>query len=121
MDLGRCAKKTDDRNGAERCRIVETGSTHTEQGGSCAETTLLAVLRQLDLPEDRLHAAACFGGEGSGNAICAHPATGGFMALGNAAGACFAVRQADESRRRQDDTSILAMVQRARHRSTAAS
>ena len=50
---------------------------------------MLAVLRHLDLPEDRLHAAACFGG-GMGQRDLCGLLTGGFMALGNAAGACFA-------------------------------
>jgi C_GCAxxG_C_C family probable redox protein len=53
---------------------------------------LLAVLRHLDLPDDRLDAAACFGG-GMGQRDLCGLLTGGFMALGNAAGACYADRK----------------------------
>ena len=55
------------------------------KGGSCAETVLLAVLRYLDLPEERLHSAMCFGGGILHQDLCGM-LTGGIMALGNAAG-----------------------------------
>jgi C_GCAxxG_C_C family probable redox protein len=56
------------------------------KGCSCAESVLLAALRYLKQPEELLHAAAAFGG-GMGQRDLCGLLTGGFMALGNAAGA----------------------------------
>lgn len=70
------------------------------RGGSCAETALLAVLRHLDLPEERLHSAMCFGGGILHQDLCGL-LTGGIMALGNAAGAHHGERRVMKRRANQ--------------------
>ena len=55
------------------------------KGCSCAESILLAALRTLKQPEELLHSAAAFGGGMGHRDLCGF-LTGGFMALGNAAG-----------------------------------
>jgi C_GCAxxG_C_C family probable redox protein len=55
------------------------------QGCSCAESVFLAALRHLKQPEAMLSAAASFGG-GMGHQDLCGLLTGGFMALGVAAG-----------------------------------
>lgn len=55
------------------------------QGYPCSEMMLLAALRRFDLPEDRLDAAAVFGGGVGKRDLCGF-LTGGLMAIGIAAG-----------------------------------
>jgi hypothetical protein len=62
------------------------------QGYPCSEMMLLAALRRFDLPEDRLNAAAVFGGGVGKRDLCGF-LTGGLMAIGIAAGTRYADRQ----------------------------
>jgi len=55
------------------------------QGFPCSEMMLLGALRRFDLPEDRLDAAAVFGGGVGKRDLCGF-LTGGLMAIGIAAG-----------------------------------
>ncbi|UCH95520.1 MAG: C_GCAxxG_C_C family protein [Candidatus Aminicenantes bacterium] len=57
----------------------------TLEGYNCAESILLAALKYLKKPEEFLHSAAAFGG-GMGHYDLCGLLTGGFMALGIAAG-----------------------------------
>ena len=63
------------------------------QGYPCSEMMLLAALRQFGLPEDRLDAAAVFGGGVGKRDLCGF-LTGGLMAIGIAAGVKYTDRQA---------------------------
>jgi C_GCAxxG_C_C family probable redox protein len=69
-------------NASEIAKEIEKLPT---QGFSCAESILLATLKYLKKPEDYVHAAASFGG-GMGHYDLCGLLTGGFMALGIAAG-----------------------------------
>jgi C_GCAxxG_C_C family probable redox protein len=61
------------------------------QGYPCSEMILLAALRRFQLPENRLDAAAVFGG-GVGKRDLCGLLTGGLMAIGIAAGQKYADR-----------------------------
>jgi C_GCAxxG_C_C family probable redox protein len=81
------------------CSEMARGILETK-GCSCAESVLLAALRYLKQPEKMLHSAAGFGG-GMGQRDLCGLLTGGFMALGNAAGVHHEDRGKMKARARQ--------------------